>query len=278
MDVILKRHVQPEPERRKPDGLPPAYRIGEKGRVKDHHSEDNTVDVILDTGVFLKHVPVRSNEWVVYGEDSEKDYNAGGRDLPPLHSRVFVLMPTGYDDCFVLCSLFSTPSQAEPFLADDRERIKEIITPGGWHIANDNDTGSHKSISPDKKTSLEIDYGSKEEPKDKPELHLNLFGEIKADATAGDNVALKVFDADILINKNGDVVIKTKGSVSTKAEGKFYIGNESQDICALLLALTDELINFQTFGPPPQHKTHPETVTKLNLYKEKIKTLFTESA
>ncbi|MDR2534544.1 MAG: hypothetical protein LBD29_00750 [Treponema sp.] len=202
MDIIVKRQeTTPVPVQRKRGGPPSMFRIGEKGRVQELHSEDNTVDVLLDSGVYLKHVPVRSKGWVIYQEDSEKDFNAGGRDLPPLHTRVFILMPTGtYYDCFVLCSLFSTPDKAEPFLADDRERIQEIQTPGWWHITNDNDTGSHKAVSPDKKTSRNLDYGSKDEPLDPPELHEQLFHDednddpgLKLDVISGKSVEFEMF-------------------------------------------------------------------------------------
>jgi hypothetical protein len=202
MDIVVKRQDDmPVPIPQKRQGPPPMFRIGEQGRVKELHSEDVTVDVLLDSGVFLKHVPVRSKGWVIYQEDSEKDFNAGGRDLPPLHTRVFILMPTGtYNDCFVLCSLFSTPDKADPLLAEDRERIQEIQTPSWWHITNDNDTGSHKAVSPDKKTSRNLDYGSKDEPLDPPELHEQLFHDeenddpgLKLDIVSGKSVEFEMF-------------------------------------------------------------------------------------
>jgi len=200
MEIVVKRRETP-PSQITPrrNETPSPFRIGEHGRVKELHSDDNTVDVLLDSGVFLRHVPVRSKGWVIYQEDSEKDFNAGGRDLPPLHTRVFILMPTGtYYDCFVLCSLFSTPDKADPFLADDRERIEEVQTPSGWHITNDNDTGSHKAVSPDKKTSRNLDYGSKDEPLDPPELHEQLFHDVdnpglKLDVISGKSVEFEMF-------------------------------------------------------------------------------------
>jgi hypothetical protein len=203
MDVVVKRQEATLlPIQQNRGGPPPMFRIGEYGRVKRLHSEDVTVDVLLDSGVYLKHVPVRSKGWVIYQEDSEKDFNAGGRDLPPLHTRVFILMPTGtYSDCFVLCSLFSTPDKAEPFLAEDKERIQEIQTPSWWHITNDNDTGSHKAVSPDKKTSRNLDYGSKDAPLDPPELHEKLFHDeekndfgLKLDIVSGESVEFEIFE------------------------------------------------------------------------------------
>jgi hypothetical protein len=202
MEIVVKRRDDtPVPVQQKIMGPPPMFRIGEHGRVKELHSEDVTVDVLLDSGVYLKHVPVRSDGWVIYQEDTEKDFNAGGRDLPPLHTRVFILMPTGtHNNCFVLCSLFSTHDKAEPFLADERERIQEIQTPSWWHITNDNDTGSHKAVSPDKKTKRNLDYGSKDEPLDPPELHEQLFHDeenddpgIKLDIVSGKSIEQEMF-------------------------------------------------------------------------------------
>jgi hypothetical protein len=234
MDIIIKRRSPGSlalPEFKKPD--PQSLygrRFGEWGRVELPHSEDNTVDIYLNSGVHLKRVPVSSSEWVISGEDAEKDYNSGERNLPPKQARVFVIMPSlEYSDCFVApFSGFSTIDQTIPYMEDDKERIKECITPSGWHITDNHGTGSHKAVSPDEKTSLEIDYGTEEEPKeDAPELHLSLFDEIKVDVAAGDNVAmevydeiklehvkgksctLKIFDTELII-KNGEVLIKPK--------------------------------------------------------------------
>jgi hypothetical protein len=203
-------------------------RFGEWGRVETPHSEDNTADVFLDSGVYLNRVPVASREWAVSGEDAEKDYNSGERDLPPVHARVFVMMPTRtYGDCFIApFSGFSTIDQTAPYMEDDREKIKERIAPGGWHVTDDYTTGSHKAVSPDGKTSLEIDYGTEKEPKtDAPELHLSLFDGIKADVVADSGVTLSVFDEIQFEHTKGDsctvkvfdteIVIKP-GAVSLK--------------------------------------------------------------
>jgi hypothetical protein len=252
MDILIKRR-KPESPPANPSRLaqPSPYdrRYGEWGRVELLHSEDNSVDIFLDIGVYLKRVPVSSREWVVPGQDAGKDYNSGERDLPPEHARVFVMMPTGtYDDCFVLCSGFAAIDQTQPYMKDKGEKIKERITPSGWHITDDYVTGSHKAVSPDEKTSLLIDYGTEDEPKeDAPELHLSLFDEIKVDVAADDNVTLsvfeevciehvkgdsctiKVFDTELVV-KEGEVSIKPKkttvevdGDVEIKTSGKTTI-------------------------------------------------------
>jgi hypothetical protein len=164
------------------------------------HSEDNTADIFLDSGTYLNRVPVASREWAVSGEDAEKDYNSGERNLPPVQARVFIMMPTcTYNDCFVMpFSGFSTIDQPKPYMEDGREKIKERITPGGWHTADDYVTGSRKAVSPDKKTSLEIDYGTEGAPKeDAPELHLDLFDAIKVDIFADDRIEITVTNSTV---------------------------------------------------------------------------------
>jgi hypothetical protein len=90
-------------------------------------------------------------------------------------------------------------------MEDDKEKIKERITPSGWHTTDDYVTGSHQVVSPDKKTGIEIDYGTEEEPKENPELHLKLFdGDtpgITADVVSGKTLDIDFFD-DLTIHHN----------------------------------------------------------------------------
>jgi hypothetical protein len=207
MEIVIKKRTPELPSDRIRKTAPPSpfdRRFGEWGRVEVAHSEDNTADVFLDNGVFLKRAPVAGREWVVAGEDSGKEYNSGERDLPPVHARVFIMMPSGtYNDCFILpFSGFS--AAARPFMDDDRENVRDRITPGGWHVTDDYVTGSRKAVSPDGKTEVGIDYGTGDEPKDAPEFHLSLFDEIKADAVSGDNVTLSVFDEVEINHVKGD--------------------------------------------------------------------------
>jgi hypothetical protein len=202
MEILIKRR-KTEIASREPSRLsqPSPYdrRYGEWGRVELLNSEDNSVDVFLDIGVYQKRVPVSSQEWVVPGEDADKESDSGERNLPPIHARVFIMMPTGtYDDCFVLCSGFSTIEQTKPYMEKDKEGIKERITPSGWHITDDYVTGSHKSVSLDGKTSIDLDYGNEEEPKEEPELHMKVFdGDspgVKVDVVSDKTVDIDVFD------------------------------------------------------------------------------------
>jgi phage baseplate assembly protein gpV len=143
--------------------------------------------------MLITNIPVSCHEWVVPGDE----YTSGERNLPPIDARVFVFMPYGtFDGCFVLCSglIVTDKNQKTAFMEEDKEKLRKHVTPGNWKTEYDYTTGSYEAISPDKKTSLKIDYGTKEEAKDPPELHLNLFDNIKADVVGDDNVTVSVFD------------------------------------------------------------------------------------
>jgi len=199
--------------------IPRGIHLGEWGRVEDRHSEDNTVDVLLDSFLYLKRVMVASEGWVRSGDDVEKDYNAGERNLPPLKARVFVWTPTlvNYDGCFIApFSGFPTADKPDPFMEAEKEEIRERINPNKWHFTEDHVTGSFKAVSPDEKSSVLIDYGSKDEPLDPPELHAQLFHDeenddpgIKLDVVSGDTVDMSVFK-DIKLHHKKEEIIDTE--------------------------------------------------------------------
>jgi hypothetical protein len=206
MNIIVKK-TPAETDAPKPTKIaqpsPFDNRHGAWGKVDRAHSEDNTVDIYLDTGVHLKRVPVSSREWAVSGTDAGKEYNTGERDLPPVNSRVFVMLPTGrYEDCFVLCSGFSTIDQTAPFMAEDCEDIRERLTPGGWHITDNHRTGSHEAASPDGKTRLTIDYDG-----DEPALRLAVFDQITVEV-ANNSAVLSFFDTEITAEQGKPILIK----------------------------------------------------------------------
>jgi len=202
-------------------------RYGAWGISQEAHSDDHSADVLTDAGVLLHHVPVSSKEWV----KDEDAYTSGQRDLPPTGSRVFVMMPTGnFDGCFVLCSGFVVIDQAQKqaFMKEGKEAIRKRVVPGNWKEEYDCVTGTHSIVSPDDKTSLIIDYGTADEAKNPPELHLKLFDKIKADAVAEDSLTLSAFDDEVRIeHKKGDSAKVTvfdteltikKGEVSVKSK------------------------------------------------------------
>ena len=218
------------------------------GRVLKQNN-DNTVDVRLDLGVVIRYVPVACKNWFILDVDSNKDFNAGERDIPPLNARVFIFMPSfTFNDCFVapFSGIYTKNKDiAKPFIEEDRQKIRECIKPNGWHITDDYVTGSYKAISPDKKTSLLIDYGDEENPKtEKQELHLDIFNNVQADITAEEKAHLsifneitidhekekkctvKIFDTELVIEK-GKVSIKPK-ETTIEVDGRLTV-NASGD-------------------------------------------------
>ncbi len=231
---------------------PYTQRYGAWGRVEQTYSINNSADIYLTTGVFLKHVPVLSGEWVTPGDD----YTSGARNLPPKDTQVFVFMPYGnYDGCVVLGSGFvdDESNQKAAFMDDNgKERIRRRVLPGNWKEEYHYATGTAEIVSPDDKTICKIDYGTEEEAKDAPEFHLSLFDQIKADViseksvslsafddevkiehTKGDSAKITVFDTELIIKQgevslvtkkstvevDGDAVIKTSGKTTVEASG-----------------------------------------------------------
>jgi hypothetical protein len=260
MDILIKR--------RKAESLPPKHseklaqpspydkRYGEWGRVELLHSEDNSVDIFLDIGIHLKRVQVSSSEWVVPLQDSGKDYNSGERDLPPVYSRVFVMMPSGtFYDCFVLCSGFSTIDQTKPYMEDDKEQVKERFTPNRWHFINNRVSGSQEIISPDEKTRLKLDYGTEKELLDPPELHAQLFhGDdpgLELDIVSGKTVDMNIFDdlklthnteeKTVDINLFKDTIIHHKKDDVIKASHFDELAYEHKKNDSVKLSIFDEM-------------------------------------
>jgi len=115
------------------------------GIVVKANSDDVTVDVKLRNGIEIRRVKVRSLEWSGY--NSNRGF--GERDLPPVGSKVFILLPDGedvLDTAFVICSVvdtvWETGEKAKAELAvSSKEREALRITEQGWQIKRDKDTG-----------------------------------------------------------------------------------------------------------------------------------------
>ena len=123
--------------------------VGFWANVSEVHSDINAVDVVSDTGIYYKGLPVASQEWVNVNTGKDKDNNdmefvSCSRTLPQVGSRVFILAPTHtITGAFVLCSGYAAGATKKQVLyADSEDRqdikkknlVKEIITQGGWHI------------------------------------------------------------------------------------------------------------------------------------------------
>jgi hypothetical protein len=251
MDIIVKRRRPgPQPQSRLAQPSPYDRRWGEWGRVECRHSEDNTVDALLDSGIYLKRVPVASREWVIDGEDAGKDYNSGERDLPPEHARIFVMMPTHTcADCFIApFSGFSTIDQTKPYMADDKEKIKERITPDEWRGIHDRETGSHELVSPDKKTCVKLDYSKEDHT-----LDVTLFEKIKLAVVSLKRVLLSVFDDEVKVNHDfgKEITVKTFDTTTTVKQGDittYSDGNREIDVVGNLKIIVGGDIDIISIG------------------------------
>ncbi|MDR1218662.1 MAG: hypothetical protein LBK73_03520 [Treponema sp.] len=320
MNIVVRKTNGKAPVSARHLNQPSPYdkRYGAWGHVADTdddekaaYSGDNSVDVVLDMGVCLRHIPVASFEWVVNKAVSGKGCTTGERDLPPPNARVFIMMPTGtFDDCFVLCSGFSPVEKNDnaPFSDGETEKIRERIKQGGWHTIYDCAAGSYEAISPDEKTCIKIDYGDGEEEKEHPELRLKLFdkttldiideesanlsvfdGEVKVEHKKGDNAKITVFDTEFSI-KQGEVTMRPKKttvevdgdlSFKTNGEGKFMaetgsleIGNSIGALGAMIAEFIDGVSNAVTAGSPAAHTMNPATKIALSTLKAKWNRVF----
>lgn len=175
------------------------HRNGFFGAVTEVHPETNTVHVVTDTGIELMNVEVASQQWVTYVKDG-KPRLTGERNLPPVGTYVYCVMPNGtYDDCFVLCSMFSTASIHKDYMADDEDTANTRLCQenGGWLKTTDIRSGTKviKNKPEDETIKIEI-YQEKE-------------GEEKATITIHGNV--------VTVSKDG-IEIKTDGKVSFTAD------------------------------------------------------------
>jgi len=109
------------------------------GKVIARHSDDHTVDVLTDRGFEVRRIPVASRDWV-----TESDPPAGGRDLPPEDTYVFMLMPTGQiESAFIIASAFprTLSTMKNEFLAGGKEEESFSRIEGGWQKTYDKSKG-----------------------------------------------------------------------------------------------------------------------------------------
>ncbi len=165
-------------------------------KIIDRHSEDMTVDVQLENGLELKHIAVRSNEWVGSGS-----IGFGERDLPPKDSIVLVAFPYGggvHEEGIVLCSGFTlfgkhaTKWKTE-LLQSGKETEKLVIDEAGNKTKVDKTTGT---------TTVELNSGAS--------YKLKVAGsgaKIDLEIASGSSFTITVNGAAVAIDSAGKVSI-----------------------------------------------------------------------
>lgn len=124
-----------------------SYIGGIWGIVKKQNSEDVTVNVEMRNGIELRHIKIRSLEWSGYNTTRA----FGERDLPPLDSKVFIMLPDGPDNLdtgFVFCSVIDTVWEVgekakEELAVSGKEREYLRITESGAKKTYNKDTGAY---------------------------------------------------------------------------------------------------------------------------------------
>lgn len=199
------------------------HRNGFFGAVTEVHPETNTVHVVTDTGIELMNVEVASQQWVTYKKDG-KPQLTGERNLPPVGTYVYCVMPNGtYDDCFVLCSMFSTASIHKDYMADDEDTANTRLCQenGGWLKTTDIRTGTKviKNKPENETIKIEIDQESEGEEKAIITIHGNVVTvtkdgiEIKTDGKVSFTA-----DKDLELNVSGNATIKCDKDASIEAQ------------------------------------------------------------
>lgn len=199
------------------DGATPlSKRIGCFAVVKAIHPSDLTVDVVTDTGIELTHRRVASFQWVIYKEGGSPELT-GKRDLPPVGSYVFCLMPNGtLDTLFVLCSMFSTEAAHGAYFGEDdndadAQNTILDVEKSGWQKSTDIRTGTKivQNRQTDETIKLEI---NQEAAGSEGESSSSSAGE----DDSGEVVTLTIHGTTVTIDKNG-ITLATDGAINVDA-------------------------------------------------------------
>lgn len=191
------------------------HRIGFWATVLEVDSKENSVRVLADTKQEYYGIPVISKEWVC----DREDYVTGSRNLPPVGSRVFVLVPSGtIASAFILCSGFTRGDSATHGLwgtdsdADEKARSEEKISQGGWDVAENYDSGQIYIESKDKKVSLTVDLDNESILLSAWETTLEITSE-----------GIKINPKKLEITSQGDIVFDAGSNNFTVKAAKFEV-------------------------------------------------------
>jgi len=209
-------------------------RIGFWACVISVNSDRNSVDVMSDTGYKLIDIPVMSKEWIC--NDEQKTYISASRNLPPVNSRVFVLMPSGtVSGSFVLCSGFAAGEKTTHELfaknSTDVEKlnnIEEKITCGGWTIKEYYSDGNKVYLSLDGKIKLEVCLAENNSESLVKGIKLSAFNNVVQIDENGINLT-DCNNTNIKSTKDG-IDIKDAKSNTIKANGTSLILNGNLEV------------------------------------------------
>lgn len=261
------------------NSTPYDLQFGFWGVVTEVHPEDCTVHVRMSNGMELSGVRVASVQWVTVQDGK---HLTGERDLPPIDTYVFCVMPNGeYSSAFVLCSGYARHEAVHADFkgeGEDFEKVKEKVENSGWHFTTDNRTGTKKAenkTDSDPTITLEIDQESEGSEKVTLTIHDTV---ITIDKDKGVNVETKkkitLKDKEGFSHATeGDLEISAKGDVKLNSAqaGKLEVGNSVATLGAMISDLLDALSDSApvTYGSPGSHMLMPSFVAKINAIKTK---------
>lgn len=219
--MILNIHNNPRDANHKhlPNSTHMDKKIGFWGYVTEVNSTTNRVTVQASTGQIFPGIPVYSQEWVV--KEDGKDFVSGSRNLPPVNSRVFVIMPTyTASGAFVLCSGYAPGEKDTHNLygneqnKSEKNRILEKITQGGWHFQENYDSGKLTFESNDNNISIE----------------LMLKDETENSKTNPKGIKIKAWKHVININQNGIKLEADSDTTIDAGENKIVLNGKEIDL------------------------------------------------
>lgn len=286
-------------------------RVGFYGTVVDVHPEDYTVDIIMDIGRKILNVPIASKSWVMEKSNGADSASSGLRDIPPIGSFVFCLMPTHtVTGAFVLCSAIPRGDAfSSNFMSStDEEKadfpnIEKNVEVSGWSTEKRRDNGDIVIKDPKDEISLSIIHDKDDEKKDKVEIKvfgtslnlergdsgisvtlgnsdaetpvtLNVTGNVTASVEGDLSVEAKGSSGKTTVTTSGDTEISSSKNVKVNASGTLTIGNGSNTIGKFFGDLIAKIEGLQTFGSPANHAVMPSSITELETVKTQISTVF----
>ena len=303
--TLCKKHSA---QKRTPfiNATPYDSRFGFWGVVTEVHSEDCTVHVCMENGIELSGVRVASLQWVTAVKDKPL---TGERQLPPVNTYVFCLMPTGeYSSAFVLCSGFARHEAIHgDFKKKDKNDKAERLDNSGWKFESDYKTGTKRIQNKAEEPTITLEVDQEDEGDEK--VNVTIHG-TKITVTKDDGITIETdkkftisdeggfaystkedftlqADGGVSIQSGKDAAVKTDGAlnmsaqkdaevkaggnVSIKSEktGTVEVGNSIATLGAMVTDLLGYLAGLKTVGSPASHTASPDFIAQIQALKAK---------
>ncbi len=182
-------------------------RIGFWASVMEVNPESCTCNVLADTGQELHGLRVASLEWVNVRDGK---HLTGERNLPPVGSYVFCLMPNGdIASAFILCSGFLRSEAVHSDFKEEGEaaaNTQKRVEYSGWNYEQDIRTGTKQwknKTDEDEAVSLVID----QEEEGNETVELTVHGN-----------TIKITKEGISIETSEELAFSIDGDVSIKGQ------------------------------------------------------------